>query len=42
MKEETAFIRGELTFWKCSLCTGWHEGVCHKCPMRNVGIIDDN
>ena len=34
--EETAFIRGKFTFWKCSICNGWHEGEIHKCPIKKV------
>ena len=34
MKKETAFIRKGLTFWKCNICRGWHEGEIHKCPMK--------
>ena len=33
-EKETAFIRGGLTFWKCFICNGWHEGYRYKCPLK--------
>ena len=33
---KTSFIRGNLTFWKCVICRGWHEGEIHKCPTKEV------
>jgi len=40
--KETAFIRGNLTFWKCNYCNGWHESVIHQCPIKKYkeAIVD--
>lgn len=35
-KEITTFIKGNLTFWKCSCCNGWHEGMIYKCPLKQA------
>ena len=36
VNKENAFIRRGLTFWKCKVCGGWHEGQIYKCPINKV------